>query len=408
MGGIINYFHGESGVIVDYQQIVNEEQHVHAIRLQYDPHREFAYEYGGDVGIDPLLKPGDRAIFIRTDTYTGIWVREQDQFYPELQRAVERVTERRMRDVQPGHIVGRLAGIWAEQYIGDLTKSKTQPQFSERPATDISFFLSYSRRNALLARQIFEDLRYDAKIDVWFDLNQEGEAGQHPQRVEAWLREAVYKCRGFVLLWSKASKDSKWVNQEMLWASEKAARDPDFHFIILKIDSEPAPTDIIDKHYIVDCYDVWPVNGIAEELYAAITKRSGRTAWLEEHGQRGVLVEKDEGSLGYEPFQSDSGVARSLYHWEEDGEFCWRLEYETDQTVKIASGQNQDQAVDLEIKPGDQIGFFVCHRAPLVRFWPGIPIWMRSRDLRIRPENVAVTYRQRSKGKGRSGNLDLS
>jgi hypothetical protein len=31
----------------------------------------------------------------------------------------------------------------------------------------------------------------------------------------------------------------------------------------------------------------------------------------------------------------------------------------------------------------------------LVRFWPGTPVWMRSDDLLIRPEDVVVEYRRR-------------
>lgn len=66
MGGIINYYHGESGLVIDRRYVVNEEQRVHVLRLRGNPHREFAFDYeGGDVHIDPLLKPGDKATFIR-------------------------------------------------------------------------------------------------------------------------------------------------------------------------------------------------------------------------------------------------------------------------------------------------------------------------------------------------------
>src|SRR5215210_4870684 len=86
MGGIINYYHGESGLVVDRQFVLNEEQRALILRLQGDPHREFAFAYGGDVYIDPLLRKGDTAVFIRTEQYGGLWVREQDSLYPELQR----------------------------------------------------------------------------------------------------------------------------------------------------------------------------------------------------------------------------------------------------------------------------------------------------------------------------------
>lgn len=382
MGGIFNYYHGESGFVME-NQIVSEEERI--LRLRDNPHREFAYDYGADIGIDPLLQKEERAVYVRLDSWTGIWIRERDQFYPELQQAIDRVIEDRTRNR-------------AEQYIPDEIQSKTGNQSSQRPATEASFFLSFSSKNVLLARQMFEDLKHDAKVEVWFDLDQEGESPEHRRRIETWLREAVYSNRGFILLWTKAAKESLWVRKEISWASEKASRDPEFHFVVLKLDEEPIPTDLLDTRYLVDCYDLWLINGINEELFAAVTGRQGRIAWVEENRQRGVEIEKDPGSSGYEPFRSDSGVAISLRHWEEDGEFFWQLDYEKDRRLHRAFGRGKEQAVDLEIRSEDPVGFFICHRSVLgIRFLRGIPLWMQSRDLRIRPEDVLAEYMQRSR-----------
>ncbi len=175
MGGVINYYHGESGVVVDHRYIVTEQQRAHVLRLRSNPHREFAYAYGGDIHIDPLLKPGDKVVFVRTDLYGGIWVREDDQLYPELQKAVDRVVDEiRSERRSPGSVTVRLQGVWTEQYISDETQSRTGNPFPERPATQASFFLSFSSKNVMLARQIFDDLKYDAKVEVWFDLDQAG------------------------------------------------------------------------------------------------------------------------------------------------------------------------------------------------------------------------------------------
>jgi hypothetical protein len=251
----------------------------------------------------------------------------------------------------------------------------------------------------MLARQIFEDLKYDAKVEVWFDLDQSGEAPEHRRRLERWLREAVYKHRGFILLWTKASKESSWVRREVSWASEKASRERDFHFVILKLDDEPIPANMLDTRYLIDCHDLWPVHGINEELFAAVTQRQGRIAWIERHRQRGVHLLEEKESFGYEPFRSDSGIAISLRHWEED-EFCWRLDYEKDRRLHRVFGRGEGHAVDLGIRSGDYVASFVCHRAPLCRFWPGTPLWMRSDELRIRPEDVLVTYWERSDAEG--------
>ena len=95
MAGITNYYHGGSGFVMDCGYDPSEKEPVYVLHLRDDPHHEFAYAYGGDIHIDPLLETGDRAVYIRTDSYGGIWVRERDQYNPELQRAIDRVVEER-------------------------------------------------------------------------------------------------------------------------------------------------------------------------------------------------------------------------------------------------------------------------------------------------------------------------
>lgn len=402
VGGLINYYHGESGSVVDRRRVVDGEQRAHVLRLRGNPHREFVFDYeGGDVRIDPILGPGNRATFVRLDWYGGLWVREQDRLYPGLQQAHDRVVREVRKTSTPGVIAMRLHGIWAEQFVADDTRRGAGIALPNRPATRASFFLSFSSRNVMLARQIFGDLKHDAEVDVWFDLDQAGEAPGREGRIETWLREAVYGSLGFVLLWTSAAKRSSWVRKEISWALERASRYPNFHFIVLKLDDEPIPDVMSDTPYLVDCHDLWPVNGINEELFAAVSRRQGRTAWVQELRRRGAELLKEEGEgSGYEPFRSDSGIALSLRTWEEGDVFCWRLDYEKDGRQHKVFGRGRDEAVDLGIRPLDEVGFFVLHRAPLVRFWPGKPVWMRSGDLSIRPEDVWAEYAQRSRTVG--------
>lgn len=383
MAGIINYYHGESGTVVDRGYAPDEEPRTYVLRLEGDPHREMVYDYGSDIAIDPLLQTGERAVFVRMDPYTGIWVREKDRLYPELEHAV-------------GRAMGERYGDHMEPRITDETRGKMGAGRVQRPATEASFFLSFSSENVLVARQIFEDLRDDAKVEVWFDLDQQGESPEHRRRVERWLREAVYSSRGFILLWTRAAKESSWVRKEIEWAAEKASRDRDFHFVVLKLDPEPAPAALIDPRYVVDCRDIDPINGVNEELFAAVTRRPGRVAWVEENRRRGVEIEPDPAAAGYEPHRSDSGVAIALRHWEEDGELRWRLDYEKGNKLHRAHGRGEEQAVDLGIRVEDYVGFFVCRRNALgVRYLPGTPAWMRSQDLGVRPEEVVAAYRRR-------------
>ncbi len=385
-------------MVVDRRYMVSADQQAHVIRLRGNPHREFAFDYeGGDVHIDPALKVRDKAVFLRLEPYGGLWVREQDRLYPELQQANDRVLKELRKNSKPGVKAIRLQGIWAEQYVAEGTLRGSGIPLPERPATRASFFLSFSSKNVMLARQIFQDLKYDGKVDVWFDLDQAGEAPEHRRRIETWLKDAIEGSLGFVLLWTRAAKESSWVRREISWALERASQYLNFHFIVLKLDDEPVPDDISDTPYLVDCYDLWPVNGINEELFAAVNRRQGRTAWVRDHRRRGVeLLGEKGGGSGYEPFRSDSGIAISLRHWEEGDDFCWQLNYEKDGRLHKASGRGRDEAVDLGIRPGDEVGFFVLHRAPLVRFWPGKPLWMRSGDLSIKPEDVWAEYAQMS------------
>lgn len=376
MAGVINYYHGEFGTVVDRGYVLDQPDmpRTYALRLRNDPHHELAYDYGSDIAIDPLLEAGYKAVYVRLDTYSGIWVREQDQFYPGLQGAIDRA-------------MGERWGDWTEPRISGETRRKTD----ESPSTEASFFLSFSSRNVMLARQIFEDLKRDAKVEVWFDLDQEGESPEHARRIESWLREALYNSRGFILLWTKAAGESRWVRKEIAWASEKAFRDPDFHFVVLKLDEEPIPTDLLDTRYLVDCHDLWPTHGVKEELFAAVTGRHGRIAWVEEHRRRGIELEDEESPFpdpkyGYEPFRSDSGVAISLRHWEEDGEFCWRLEYQQGQKFYKVFGRGRDEVVDLGIRTGHDVGFFIYNYTSM---------WMRSANLRLKPKDVFADYMQR-------------
>lgn len=411
MGGITNYYHGESGLVADCQRLSGDDQTAHVIRLLDDPHREYAYDYGGDVHIDPLIQTGDRAIFVRLDTYGGIWVREDSQFFPDLQAGIERTIERRIREgLDPSHIV-RVHGVWSDQCVSNPVRQLTGSRNDDRPATDVSFFLSFSSANVLLARQVYADLKDDVRVEVWFDLNQGGETPSHKEHTERWLKNAVYSRRGFILMWTNAAASSEWVTKEIAWALGRATGDPLFRFIVLKLDDTPLPSSLAGPVSIIDCYDLWPVNGINEELFAAVLARTGRIVWRDEHRSRSVILSPDEGSSGYEPFRSESGTAAGLRHWSQDGELHWELEYTTPSGAKkIAVGSGRAQAVDLDIRPGDYIGSYICHRSALVRFWPGIPLWMRSADLDVRPEDVLPKYLQSSRAaylRSGGGNLSL-
>jgi hypothetical protein len=109
VAGIINYYHGESGTVVDRGYAPDEEPRTYVLRLEGDPHRELAYDYGSDIAVDPLLRAGDGAVFVRLDSYAGIWVREKDRLYPELEQAVGRAMGERYGDHAEPRVTGETA-----------------------------------------------------------------------------------------------------------------------------------------------------------------------------------------------------------------------------------------------------------------------------------------------------------
>src|SRR5207302_375049 len=95
MSGIGNYFHGESGRVTDFCWVADEKLLTYEMKLFGDPHREVALDYGSDISIDPALKPGDQAVYIRMNSRTGVWVKPQDRFSPQLKSALDRAGRNR-------------------------------------------------------------------------------------------------------------------------------------------------------------------------------------------------------------------------------------------------------------------------------------------------------------------------
>ena len=94
MSGIINYFHGESGIVSDCWWDLADEAPAFAMAIEGDPHRTIARDYGSDIGIDPQIAPGDRVIYLRLEDTTGIWVQSAGKS-AALSDAVARVLENR-------------------------------------------------------------------------------------------------------------------------------------------------------------------------------------------------------------------------------------------------------------------------------------------------------------------------
>jgi TIR domain len=395
MGGIRSYFHGESGSVLalKWNAYHDDNNLSYVMALRGDPHRIAAYDYGSDIGIDPLIKPGDRVVYVRMDSTCGIWVKDGYQLTPELDGALDRVLQNRkksLRYMNLYEISPTLAKVWAKTLpyrtgislefpIGET------PDRASLPATEASVFLSHSGRNALAARFLYEGLKEDGKVQVWLDLAYASESPHHEERISEWLKTALFSCQIFVVLLTRASVASQWVQREIDWAVEKAGKDENFHLVLLNFEGVTVPRPAIEAQFTVDCEGL-EFGEIKEELYAAVYRRMGWRAWFEEQKKRG-WHKRGTRQHGYEHLMSDGGTAIAL-HWIEDGDsFRWVLEFETDGVRKQATGRGPWQIVDIDIRPRDPVGCFN------LGLWN--PIWMRSNDLTLRTGDVGTKYQEK-------------
>lgn len=397
MGGIGDYFHGEEGNATGLLWVIYKDDNnlSFVMSLEGDPHRVRAQDYGSDIGIDPLITKGDRVIYVRLDPYCGIWVKTGNQFIPEVKAALARVQENRKRCFKYMDLYAKsriLARLWARRLPREtgvplklVHPGETLFDRASLPATEATIFLSYSGRNALIARVLYECLKTDGKVQVWFDLAQPGESARHDASVSDWLRKAVFQCQIFVVLLTRASVASGWVQKEIDWGAEKAKQDQNFHLILLNLEGVATPKLSGVQQSIIDCKG-FQIREITEELYAAVYRRTGRRAWVVKQKNQGWQERKPQ-EPGYQHLMSDGGTAIAL-HWIEDGDsFRWILEYESGGTNKQVAGRGPYQVVDVSICPGDQIaGSNYGHYRPF---------WMRSNDLKLSTGDVLTKYWQK-------------
>jgi len=393
MSGISEYYHGEEGEVVDRSWIADRDSLLYSLTLRGDPHRRSAYDYGSDIGIDSALAPGDRAVYLRENAWTGIWVAGENRLSPGFEAAFERVmAHRRFMDEYREQAEGgrRVRADWLEVLAAEtgVAARRREPgeQILERSETPISVFLSYSSRNELLARSLFENLQSEARAEVWFAPARAGEAPglQEEREIEDWLERAVNSCRVFVLLLTRASASSRWVEREIAWAAARARGTADLHLVLLRAEEVPVPEATgAAAPVVIDCGGL-STGEILEELYSGVYDRQGRRAWMAEQRRRGWSGTEGSRVAGYDHLRSDGGVARNLQWSRGAGGLEWRLEYDADGKSLVARGSGEKEVVDLGIQPGDPVGLYM--------FAGHTPLWMRTGDLALSPNGVIDAY----------------
>lgn len=386
MSGIGNYYHGENGEVSEVYYDTDDHRIFFNVLLRGDRHRDLAKDYGSDVGIDPSIRPGDKVTYIRLDNTSGLWVLAGDEHTPLLDKALARCHAHRRRWMEPyarrsdrRTLLESLARETPYQIRTNGTPPSVNTSMDE-PHTPLSVFLSYASENVLLARDIYDYLRTEAKLDVWLDLAQQNPEAPSDSEVEAWLRQAVYDMHLFLILVTRTALGSQWVSRELQWASQKAHDEKRLQIIFLNLEDLPLPSRPFG--WTLRCRTL-AIGEILEETYALIYQYSSRRDWVGEQARRGVKDSYNR-PFDYRYAEADAGTAlRLTFRWV-GSVLHWLLVYQKDGQERHVEGHGSEHIVDIGIKPGDKIASYV--------FQSMFPLWMRSTDLTITPVKVAREY----------------
>jgi hypothetical protein len=390
---VFNYYHGEEGEVVHSNWIIGKRKLIYSIQLRGNPHRAFVLEHtGSDISIDPILKPGDKTVLVRLGQYSAIWVNKGAEFHPEVEQAIERARERKQYFLRYRNIVSYSRFLATLFVLRIAARTRIPVRLSEpveKPSTlsitPITVFLSYRSTNVLLAQEFYNNLKRDAKVDVWIDQERQHQVPpEHEHAIASWLQNAIDSCQLFMVLLTEESVNSDWVRNEIIWATEKAQRDDSFHLIVLKLGQVKLPEVARLAQCVLDSESL-SYYEMVEETYAAVYQRPGRREWLEEQRLRGWPGITREQTSNYRPPLTDCGRAISLDWIRTADTIHWTLEFEKDSGNERVKGSGQAEVVDLGIRPGDLVGVLEDphnHRR----------IYMRSGDLSLSPDEVFQNY----------------
>lgn len=242
----------------------------------------------------------------------------------------------------------------------------------------------------------------EAHVKVWFDLAQPtGTAPTHAEEVARWLDRSVQDSRAFVLLLTKEAIASGWVRREIGFAKRMCDSHEGFRILVVKTDKVPVPKSIKAVSTIIDCDGIWWSRGISEELFGAVYSRQDRRVWITA-GQPDTPA-REGLVLRHGDLASEAGTVER-FEWSssafEGSDFRrkdvkWTLAYRRVKgEISYVSGGGEREPADLEMHPGDRIAFINLHRRWGSDFRDGCPLWMRSSELTLTPDEVLDRYYQ--------------
>jgi hypothetical protein len=328
MAGIQNHLHGERALVMSSVLFVDDDRVRLALELEGNPYSPHALG-SSDIGIDPDIADGDAVRYVRSNNYSGIWVKEGNHLGPELVEAFGRTQRRHLWLMEfnagfwdltvPSRVprLVRKALRWARVRLLGLQwglRVRPYPSCEESPVPPSerrTYFVSYSSTfHAPLAQAINQAMHSKGGVNGWLDRAQrEGPASE--AKTWEWLGDAIARSHGFVLLLSRTALRSRWVRFEIRLAVARARRESRFKLVALKVDDVPIPKSILEHAQIIDCAGLNGEQGLYEELFTTLHGREGRRAWVCEQEKRSSDYEDPaarERGLRYSDLASESAA----------------------------------------------------------------------------------------------------
>jgi len=418
LAGIGSYYHGESGRVVAKRWIIDDAGVRLGLQLANDPHTEWTSAPGTDLVIDPSIGVDDEVIYVRLSQATGVWVRNGEHLCPELDAAWERVLATESRDRRRASLHATLETLLRvfpqalscrirNLFFRLLLMPSGTPVYGAGPGQRIShhrpaaaeaptFFLSYSSTDVLMAYLLYQNLKEEAGVRVWFDISKGAEVPAHQAEIERWLEQSVGGSQGFVVVLTQASIDSEWVPREITWARHRAITDPNFNLIIFKLEDVELPKALEGAANVLDCRGMTWHSAVHEELFALMYRRPGRKQWIEHHRQRGCKLPREDGLTRPDAgirLSGELGIARRFEHTFEPQRIQWTLDYErNDGTAGSLNDETGIGIVDLGIRPGDRIAHYLIYGWRRYLLPLPVGLWMRHGFQGLTPQSVLEEY----------------
>ena len=104
-------------------------------------------------------------------------------------------------------------------YSMDIDSMQLSPHVE--PPSDLAAFASYHREDASHVKKIVDHLNYERHFDFWLDVTNLDAGTNWQKEIEYSLKERLARGGYAVVFWSKAARQSKWVESEIRRAAEE-------------------------------------------------------------------------------------------------------------------------------------------------------------------------------------------